>query len=39
VVAVGAKDRRRTATRYDRFGTTFRGAIILAAVIIFWLEQ
>lgn len=33
------KDWRRIATRYDRFATTFLGAIILAAIVTFWLGQ
>ncbi|MBT5821998.1 MAG: IS5/IS1182 family transposase, partial [Rhodobacteraceae bacterium] len=31
------KDWRRIATRYDRCAHTFRSAIYLAAIIIFWL--
>lgn len=33
------KDWRRIATRYDRCPHTFFGAITLAAVFIFWLDQ
>lgn len=33
------KDWRRIATRYDRCPVIFFGAIVLAAIIIFWLNQ
>ena len=33
------KDWRRIATRYDRCATNFFGAITLAAIVIFWLDQ
>ena len=33
------KDWRRIATRYDRCATIFFGAITLAAIITFWLQQ
>lgn len=33
------KDWRRIATRYDRCATTFFGAIILAAIVLFWLGE
>tara|TARA_R110000868_G_scaffold198474_1_gene444768 strand:+ start:612 stop:1001 length:390 start_codon:yes stop_codon:yes gene_type:complete len=31
------KDWRRVATRYDRYPETFFSAILLAAIVIFWL--
>jgi transposase len=33
------KDWRRVATRYDRCGDIFMGAIVLAAIVIFWLPK
>jgi hypothetical protein len=33
------KDWRLIATRYGRCATTFFGAIILAAIVTFWLWQ
>jgi transposase len=33
------KDWRRIATRYDRCATAFFGAITLAAIITFWLQE
>jgi transposase len=33
------KDWRRIATRYDRCANNFFGAITLAAIVIFWLDQ
>lgn len=31
------KDRRRIATRYDRRADLFSSAIVLAAIVLFWL--
>ena len=31
------KDWRRVATRYDRCAHTFMSAIVIAAIVIFWL--
>ena len=33
------KDWRRLATRYDRCGDIFTGAIVIAATVIFWLSE
>jgi transposase len=33
------KDWRRIATRYDRCATVFFGAITLAAILTFWLQE
>jgi transposase len=33
------KDRRRIAARYDRCARTLLAAIILAAIVLFWLDQ
>jgi transposase len=33
------KDWRRIATRYDRCAHTFMAAIVLAATVLFWLNQ
>lgn len=33
------KDWRRIATRYDRCADLFMGAVVLAAIVIFWLRM
>ena len=33
------KDWRRIATRYDRSAHTFMSAIVIAAIVLFWLNQ
>jgi transposase len=33
------KDWRRIATRYDRSAHTFMSAIVIAATVLFWLNQ